>query len=248
MAYKTGNPGLNAKTFDGLPASAADAERMTLQGTVNKSYVLFFVLLMVAAWSWSRAVQPGGLQFVGANAAIGGILGLILALIIIFNKALSAYLSIPYAACQGLALGGISSVFEQRYPGIVLQAVGLTFGVFVALLMAYTSRLIKPSQNFKLGIVAATGGVALVYVASLVAGLFGHPFSIIYGNSRASIIFSLIVVVIAALNLVLDFDFIEQGVERGAPRYMEWYGAFGLMVTLVWLYMEILRLLAKRRR
>ncbi|HEY2824295.1 MAG TPA: Bax inhibitor-1/YccA family protein [Gemmatimonadales bacterium] len=248
MAYKTSNPGLNSKTFDGLPVPADLAQRMTLQGTVNKAYLMLFVLLMVAAWSWSQAVPPGGLAFVGANAMMGGIGGLILALIIIFNKPLAVYLSLPYAACQGLVLGGLSSVFEQRYPGIVIQSVGLTFGVLASLLLAYTSRVIKVTQTFRLGVAAATGGIALVYVASIVGGFFGYHLPIVYGSSTASIVFSLVVVAVAAFNLVLDFDFIESGVAHGAPKYMEWYAAFGLLVTLVWLYMEILRLLSKRRR
>ena len=146
---------------------------------------------------------------------------------------------------EGLALGGISVVFEASYPGIVSQAIFLTFGTLGALLMAYRSGLIRATENFKLGVVAATGGIALVYLASMVLGFFGMSVPLIHSSGTFGILFSVFVVVIAALNLVLDFDFIEQGVERGAPKYMEWYGAFGLMVTLVWLYLEILRLLAK---
>jgi len=137
-------------------------------------------------------------------------------------------------------------MFELRYPGIVLQAVGLTFGTLAALLLAYRSGLIKATENFKLGVVAATGGIALLYLAQLGMNLFGfHGMSFINGSSTIGIVFSVGVVIVAALNLVLDFDFIEQGVEKGAPKYMEWYAAFGLLVTLVWLYLEILRLLGK---
>jgi uncharacterized YccA/Bax inhibitor family protein len=152
-----------------------------------------------------------------------------------------------YALLEGLFLGGISAIFEARYPGIVIQAVSLTFGTLLVLLVAYTSRVIRPSENFKLGIVAATGGIALIYMASFVLGLFGVSMPYIHDNGLIGIGFSLFVVVIAALNLVLDFDFIENGASQGAPKYMEWYGAFGLMVTLIWLYIEILRLLAKLR-
>ena len=244
MAYKSGNPGLNAKTFDGLPRPAEASERMTLQGTVNKSYVLLGVLVAVSSivWSASRGTPDP------TWAIMGGIVGFGLALTIIFKKEMAPALSVPYAAAEGLVLGVLSSLFELRYPGIVLQAVTLTFGVFLAMLLAYTSGYIKVTAHFKLGVIAATGGIAIVYLVSLVAGFFGHPLAMVSGNSTVAILFSLFVVAVAAFNLVIDFDFIEQGVQQGAPSYMEWYGAFGLMVTLIWLYMEILRLLSKRRR
>jgi uncharacterized YccA/Bax inhibitor family protein len=181
-------------------------------------------------------------------ALLGGVVGFGLALTIIFKKELAPTLAVPYAIAEGLVLGVLSSLFELRYPGIVLQAVTLTFGVFLAMLLAFTSGYIKASENFKLGVFAATGGIAIVYLISFVGGIFGHPLSIVNGSSTVAILFSLFVVAVAAFNLVIDFDFIERGVEQGAPRYMEWYGAFGLMVTLIWLYMEILRLLSKRRR
>jgi uncharacterized YccA/Bax inhibitor family protein len=150
-----------------------------------------------------------------------------------------------YAALEGLALGGISALFESHYPGIVSQAVFLTFGTLAALLIAYRSGWIKATENFKLGVAAATGGIFFVYLISFVLSFFGVSIPLIHGSGIFGILFSLFVVVIAALNLVLDFDFIEQGAEQGAPKYMEWYAAFGLMVTLIWLYLEILRLLAK---
>ena len=150
-----------------------------------------------------------------------------------------------YALAEGLFLGGVSSLFEARFPGIVMQAVLLTFGTLFALLMAYRSGLVRATENFKLGVVAATGGIALVYLATIVLGFFGIGIPYIHESGLVGIGFSLFVVVVAALNLVLDFDFIETGVEQGAPKYMEWYGAFGLMVTRVWLYIEFLRLLAK---
>jgi len=146
---------------------------------------------------------------------------------------------------EGLALGAISWVFEAKYPGIVVQAVFLTFGTLASLLLAYMSGLIKATENFKLGVVAATGGIAILYLISWVMSFFGNGLSVIHSSSTYGILFSGFVVVIAALNLVLDFDFIEEGAEMGAPKYMEWYGAFGLLVTLIWLYLEILRLLAK---
>ncbi|MGA8570889.1 MAG: Bax inhibitor-1/YccA family protein, partial [Desulfobaccales bacterium] len=152
-----------------------------------------------------------------------------------------------YALLEGLFIGGISAIADAQYPGIVIQAVGLTFGTCLALLLAYKSGMIRASEGFKRGIVAATGGIVLFYLVSFILGLFGVRMPLIYGAGPVGIIFSLIVVTIAALNLVLDFDFIEQGTLQGAPKYMEWYGAFALMVTLIWLYLEILNLLMKLR-
>ena len=176
----------------------------------------------------------------------GGILGgLVVALVTAFKQTWAPITTPLYAALEGLALGGISFFFEQAYPGIVAQAVFLTFGTLAALLLAFRSGLIKATENFKLGVFAATGGIGLVYLASFVLGIFGISIPLVHSSGMFGILFSVFVVVIAALNLVLDFDFIEEGAERGAPKYMEWYGAFGLLVTLVWLYLEILRLLAK---
>jgi uncharacterized YccA/Bax inhibitor family protein len=179
---------------------------------------------------------------------IGGLLGgFVVALVTVFKKNWAMVTAPIYALLEGLVLGALSAVFEARFPGIVIQAVGLTFGTLFALLMAYKSGLIKATENFKLGVVAATGGIALVYLASLALGFFGVSIPFIHGSGPIGILFSLFVVVIAALNLVLDFDFIEGGAAAGAPKYMEWYAAFGLLVTLIWLYIEILRLLAKLR-
>ncbi|CAA9379288.1 MAG: FIG01209733: hypothetical protein, partial [uncultured Gemmatimonadetes bacterium] len=149
------------------------------------------------------------------------------------------------AVMEGLFLGGVSALAETRFPGVVIPAVALTFGTLFALLLDYRSGLIRATENFKLGVVAATGGIALVYLAGFVMSFFGASIPMIHSGGTVGILFSVFVIVIAALNLVLDFDFIEQGAEHGAPRYMEWYAAFGLMVTLVWLYLEILRLLMK---
>jgi len=202
-----------------------------------------------ALFSWSQfssamaAGNPGAIMPYVWGGAIGGF---VVALITIFKKEWAMFTAPVYAVLEGLFLGAASAMFELRYPGIVLQAVGLTFGTLAALLLAYRSGLIKATENFKLGVVAATGGIALLYLAQLGMNLFGfHGMSFINGSSTIGILFSVGVVIVAALNLVLDFDFIEQGVEQGAPKYMEWYAAFGLLVTLVWLYLEILRLLGK---
>jgi uncharacterized YccA/Bax inhibitor family protein len=166
----------------------------------------------------------------------------------IFKPVWSPVTAPLYAAAEGLFLGAISALYEQRFHGIVLQAVLLTSGTLLALLAVYSMRLVRVTQNFRLGLLAATGGVALVYLLTIVLGLFGIHIPYIHDSGAIGIGFSIVVVVIAALNLVLDFDFIENGCARGAPKYMEWYAGFGLLVTLVWLYLEMLRLLSKLSR
>jgi len=242
---RSGNPALSAKTFEGFETSA---ETMTLGGTVNKTALLLFITLAAASWTWERALSAPNPGAIHATILYTSIAAFAVALVTIFAKRYSAYTAPIYALLEGLALGGLSAFFEMRFPGIVLQAVGLTFGTLLALLGAYRSGLIKPSENFKLGVVAATGGIALLYLVDLGLRFFlGQHVPFIHESGLFGILFSVFVVVIAALNLVLDFDFIESGVENGSPKYMEWYAAFGLMVTLIWLYLEILRLLAKSR-
>ncbi len=243
---RTANPALNDATFSGLGRAATSEEPMTIQGTVNKTIFLLVLLLFSATWTWSLYYSQNT-QALTRWLLVGAVGGFIVALITVFKKAWSPVLAPVYAVLEGLMLGGISSIFEARYPGIVIQAVGLTFGTLFGLLLAYKSRLIRATENFKLGVVAATGGIALFYLITMVLGFFGIRIPYIHEGGLIGIGFSLFVVVVAALNLVLDFDFIEQGAVRGAPKYMEWYGAFGLMVTLIWLYLEILRLLSKIR-
>ena len=178
------------------------------------------------------------------GSAIGGF---VLALITVFKKTAAPITAPLYALVEGVFLGVLSAMFEILYPGIVFQAVTLTFGTLLALLLAYKTGFIKATENFKLGVIAATGGIAIIYLATFVLGFFGINIPFIHGSGTFGIAFSVFVVIIAALNLVLDFDFIESGAERGAPSYMEWYAAFGLLVTLIWLYIEILRLLSKLR-
>jgi uncharacterized YccA/Bax inhibitor family protein len=240
---KTANPALNVNSF--RVDQAVSGEAMTLSGTVNKTGILLICVVATAAWSWNRFFHAPTSDTVLPLGAIGGIGGFILALVTIFKKEWSPVTSPIYALLEGLALGGISAVFELRYPGIAMQAVGLTFGTLFVLLLAYRSGLIRVTEKFKLGVVAATGGIAVFYLIEFVLGFFGVHFAAINGSGLLGIGFSVVVVIVAALNLVLDFDFIESGVNAGAPKYMEWYGAFGLIVTLVWLYLEILRLLAK---
>ncbi len=257
--YKTGNPALNQSVFEKAREKAGVAtgpdgrvlssgESMTMQGTVNKSFLLLFITMISGAVTWHYAFGAAGATAVFPVAIGGCLIGFCIALAIIFNNHLAPALSPLYAAFEGLALGAISAYYEVKYPGLVVQSVGLTACVFLALLFAYTSRLIKATENFKLGVCAATGGICILYIINLICTMAFHmPIRMIYDAGPIGIGLSLFVVTIAALNLVLDFDFIESGVEASAPKFMEWYGAFGLLVTLVWLYLEVLRLLSKLR-
>ena len=236
---RSGNPALSRKTFENLITTPNEV--MTLDGAVNKTAISMGILLLAGYYTYSNGivnfVWPG---FIG---------GFIVALVTIFKKEWSPITVPIYAFLEGLALGGISLVFtEAFYDGIVSQAIMLTLGILFSLLFAYKSKIIKPTENFKLGLFAATGGIAVVYVISFFMSMFGSEGLPVLDPTNASMLsigFSLFVVVIASLNLVMDFDFIEEGAANGSPKYMEWYGAFGLLVTLIWLYLEILRLLAK---
>lgn len=241
---RTANPALNSKTFEGLGRTDA-ANRMTIEGTVNKTAISLVLLIITAAWVWNIFFKSGNPAVVTPWIMVGVIGGLVAAIATVIKKQWAPITTPLYSALEGLALGGISAIFEAQFPGIVIQAVFLTFGTLFGLLLAYRSGLIKVTENFKMGVVAATGGIFVVYLLSFILGFFGINIPLIHGSGMIGILFSLFVVTIAALNLVLDFDFIEHGAEMGAPKYMEWYGAFGLIVTLVWLYLEILRLLAK---
>ena len=242
---RSGNPALTANTFTAMAPAASSQYAMTIQGAVNKTAILLFLTVLTASWTWNMYLTSANPAAVMPWLLGGAIGGFIVAMVTIFKKTWAGFTAPIYALLEGLFLGGISSIFEARFPGIVIQAVALTFGTLFALLLAYKSGLIKATENFKLGVTAATGGIALVYFATIVLGFFGVSIPYIHGSGLIGIGFSLFVVVIAALNLVLDFDFIEKGAEVGAPKYMEWYGAFGLVVTLIWLYLEILILLSK---
>jgi uncharacterized YccA/Bax inhibitor family protein len=242
---RTTNPALNDRAFQDARSISGDA--MTLQGTVNKAGVLLICVIATAAWTWNLFIHSHSTQTVMPLALVGGIGGFIFAMVTIFKKEWAGVTAPIYALLEGLVLGGISAMLELRFPGIAIQAVSLTFGTLVILLLAYRSGLIPVTEKFRLGIVAATGGIALFYVVQIVLGFFGVHFTAINGGGAIGIGFSIFVVIIAALNLVLDFDLIENGVRMGAPKYMEWYSAFALMITLIWLYFEILNLLSKLR-
>jgi uncharacterized YccA/Bax inhibitor family protein len=247
MELRSGNPALSDNTFRGLEFTGAPEEAMTVGGTVNKTALLLALVALTSGWTWHIYAQTQNAAAVTPWMIGGAIGGLIVALITTFKMRWSPITAPIYALLEGLFIGGVSSVLESQYPGIVVQAVGLTFGTLAALLMVYKSGIIKVTENFKMGVVAATGGIFLVYLATIVLGFFGVSVPYIHGSGTIGIGFSIFVVVIASLNLVLDFDFIKQGAASGAPSYMEWYGAFALMVTLIWLYIEILRLLTKLR-
>lgn len=254
---RTNNPALNESLF--AKERAYDpSDAMTVQGTVNKCFVLFFLVVIAAWWVWEKLMQPAPVltdpllspppsMNVMPYVLGGGIAGMVLGFVTVFKPRWSPFTAPAYAVCEGFLLGGMSALFERAYPGVVVQAVGLTFAVMFCMLGLYKSGLIKVTRGFVAGLTAATGAVVLVYVTSWILSFFNIHIPFIYGNSPIGIGFSLIVVGIAAFNLILDFYVIEEGEHQGAAKYMEWYGAFGLMVTLIWLYLEILRLLSKLR-
>jgi uncharacterized YccA/Bax inhibitor family protein len=242
---KTSNPALSENVFRGEGLAYGDG--MTISGTVNKTGILVICAVATAALTWNMFLSSNSPEAVMPLGLLGLVGGFIVALVTIFKKTWAPVTAPIYALLEGLVLGTASAVMEMRFHGIAIQAVGLTFGTLIALLLVYRTGVIKVTDNFRLGVVAATGGIALFYIATMILGFFGVRFPSIYGAGPLGIGISVFVVIIAALNLVLDFDFIESGARAGAPKYMEWYGAFGLMVTLIWLYFEILRLLSKIR-
>lgn len=237
--FRSGNPALKNAIFEKERGFAGESA-MTISGTVNKTGLLLMLVVLSASWIWAAPLHVSQRLIFPAV-----IIGFIAGIVTIVKKEKAAITSPIYALLQGVFLGAISAILENTYPGIVIQAVALTFGTLLCMLFAYKSGIIRATEKFKLGVFAATGAIALIYVVSLVLRLFGVVVPMIHGSGTMGILFSVFVVTIAALNLVLDFDFIEKGSEVGAPRYMEWYAAFGLLVTLIWLYVEILRLLAK---
>jgi len=260
---RSANPTLKASTFE-QHGAVEQSTAMTISGTVNKTFLLLLFLVATASYAWNltgdwrdaRAAEREGTA-VSSSAAggvhpgvlIGGgmIAGLIFAMATMFKPTWAPVTAPLYALSEGVFLGALSALADLIYPGVAFQAACLTFCTLGGLLAAYKSGLIRATENFKLGVTAATMGICLIYLVSMVVNMVGGAGTMpyIHGGSYVSIGFSLFVVVIASLNLVLDFDFIEQGAENRAPKYMEWYGAFGLMVTLVWLYIEILHLLMK---
>ena len=244
LSYRTSNPALNSNTFSeqiNNNSSLLLDSKMTIKGTVDKTAISLVLLIASAYYTFSPNME--------SMILFGSIGGLILAILTIFKKDWAPYTVPLYAILEGLALGSISYFYNTQYEGIVLQAISLTVLILFSLLFAYRTKIIKPTENFKLGVFAATGGIVLLYFINFIMGFFGTGISLLspQNSSMMSIGISLAIIVVASLNLVIDFDFIEEGAEKGAPKYMEWYGAFGLLVTLIWLYLEILRMLAKLR-
>lgn len=240
---RSSNPTFS-KAIYGKGMSAASVDSMTISGAVNKCFIMLALMLASAFYVWNDFVNSGQVTTLLIPCAI---LGLILALITCFKHTWAPYTSPLYALCEGVLLGGMSAMLEAKFPGIAIQAVGITFATFLAMLLAYRGGFIRATEKFKSVITAATLGIMLVYVASMILGFFGTTIPMIHESGIIGIGFSLFVVVIAALNLVLDFDSFEQCERARAPKHMEWYCAFGLTVTLVWLYFEVLILLAKLR-
>lgn len=245
--FKSSNPTLSDKTFDQFDSRAIQnpAERMTIDGTVNKTALLLVLLMASASVTWYLGSINLALAMPLMMVGLFG--GLISAIVIAFKQKWVGYLAPIYAILEGLFLGGISLFFASMYNGIVLQAIGITISVAGSLLFLYKTGMVVVDQQFRTAITTATMAIFAVYLISMVLSFFGTTIPYIHQGGVIGILFSLFVVGIAAANLLLDFDFIEKGAESGAPKYMEWYGAFALMVTLVWLYLEILKLLAKLR-
>lgn len=246
MELKTSNPVFGQNTWDVRATTVGYGPAMTIAGTVNKAGILLILVLFSAIWTWGR-FYDGGPEAVAGYTMVGAFGGFIAAMVTTFKPNLSPYTAPIYALLEGLFLGSLSAMMEVRYHGIAMEAVAATFGTCIAMLIAYRTGLIPASRKLTMGIVAATGGIAMIYFLSMILGFFHIQIPGIFGSGPVGILFSLAVVVIAALNLILDFAVIEDGAYRGAPKYMEWYGAFGLMVTLVWLYLEMIRLLSKLR-
>jgi len=238
---RSSNPALRDEIFYNNQCTGT-VTPMTIQGTIDKTLILLFLVIAAAAVTW-KYFPDSFLLMIGAMAG-----GFIIALVTIFKPEYAPFTSPVYAVLEGIVLGGISVWMNAAYPGIVAQAVALTFGVFFLLLIVFRARLVRVTQTFRLVVIGATGAIALLYLANIVLSLFGMPIGFINEGGWLGIGFSLVVVVVASLNLILDFDYIEKGVENGLPRHYEWYASFALLVTLVWLYLEILRLLAKMRR
>jgi uncharacterized YccA/Bax inhibitor family protein len=242
----TSNPAMNEAVYLRSGRAETSVNAMTLQGTVGKTAILLLILLVAAGYTWSQAIN-GSMNVAYGLLLAESIGGFVVALLTIFKPNLSPITAPIYAALEGLLLGAISAVFEANYPGIVIQAVGLCIGVLAVMLFLFGTGVIRATEKFKIGLIAATGAICLVYLVDMIASFFGTHLPFIHESGALGIGFSLVVVVIAALNLILDFDFIERGVQQQAPKYMEWYGGFSLLVTLIWMYLEILRLLAKMR-
>lgn len=247
--FKSGNPTLSENRFKDsvLQDVITHDNAMTVNGTLQKFGFLFLMMMSTAFYAWKEFMEGGtnALTFI----YVGAFGGLIVAVVLMFKKDWAPYLAPAYALLEGLFVGAISAYYSTAFaevaPGIVLNAVGLTFGTAIAMYLLYSFKIIKATAKFRAIIVTATAGIAIFYLIAIGLGFAGIQIPFLHEGSAIGIGFSVFVVALAALNLILDFDMIEKGAELGAPKYMEWYGAFGLLVTIIWLYLEILRLLSK---
>lgn len=240
---RSSNPAMSARIYE-RATTASQTGAMTINGTINKIGILILLVIAGAAYTWNMVTgeNPAGAQ---TYVIVGAIGGLIAAMVTIFRPQSAPITAPVYAILEGLFLGGISAMINQQYQGIPFQAVLLTLGTLFTMLFLYRSGRIRATPKFRRGILMATGAIFFAYIISFVFSLFGMNLGFMHSSGPVGILINLVILVVAALNLILDFDFIERGAKAGAPKFMEWYGAFGLLVTLVWLYIEFLRLLSR---
>jgi len=243
-AMKSSNPVMTGKVYEKVAGITADGSGMTINGTINKIGLMLLLVIGAAAYTWNMVMgaNPGNANTLMIIGAVGGF---IMALVTVFRPQTSAITAPIYAILEGLFLGAISAIINAKYPGVAFQAVLLTIGTLFTMLFLYRSGRIRATPRFRKGVMMATGAVFFAYLFSWILGMFGMPIGFMHSNGPIGILVNMAIIVVAALNLIMDFDFIEKGSAMGAPKYMEWYGAFGLMVTLVWLYIEFLRLLSR---
>ena len=241
---RSSNPAMTGKIFEKAGTAVEGSSTMTINGTINKIGIMLLLVIAAAAYTWNivMGADPGRASTLAMVGAIGGF---IMALLTIFRPKSAAITAPIYAILEGLFLGAISAIINARYPGVAFQAVLLTIGTLFTMLFLYRSGRIRATPRFRRGVMMATGAVFFAYLISWIMSLFGMPMGFMHSAGPLGILINLVIIVIAALNLIMDFDFIEKGSQMGAPKYMEWYGAFGLMVTLIWLYIEFLRLLSR---
>jgi len=248
---RTSNPIFGKNTFEKAMTGSYAEEQMTIRGTMNKTFLILLFVLASAFFTWQKffeAYSPAnplaGMGSIKLYMILGGLGGFVVAMIASFSPRKAGFFTPIYAIFEGMFLGGISAMFEAQYPGLVIRAVSLTFAVFLGMLLIYQQRIIKVTSKFRRGMIAAIFGIMLVYLVGWISALFGAPLTFLSGGGTFGLIFSLVVTGISAFSLLLDFDFIERSAQEGAPKYMEWYSVFGLLVSLVWLYINILRLLS----